>query len=227
MQVTLNKTYTTNNPVEAMANAASKCYNSKPHKGIVKHCLESGHYSITEFADFYFEISGVSRTLTHQLVRHRHFSFAQRSQRYVNEDGFGIVIPKTIQQDEELLESFKEEIGNIKKLYQKMVDNGIPNEDARFILPNATESIIVTKMNFRSLMEFCHKRLCTRAQWEIREMTKQMVEEIKKISPFLVQYLVSTCEYLGYCPEGDCCGRMPKKDEVLKRSISEGLKKEE
>ena len=84
----------TENPVEAIESAASNCYDSIPTGGkIMEHCYKSGHMSVMEFADFHFHIEGVSRVLSHQLVRSRLASFAQRSQRYCSEDGYKYITP--------------------------------------------------------------------------------------------------------------------------------------
>ena len=87
----------TKNPIAAIENAASTCYDSMPsgEGKIFRHCYKSGHHSVLEFAEFSFRISGVSRALTHQLVRHRMASYAQRSQRYCVEDGFEFVTPNS------------------------------------------------------------------------------------------------------------------------------------
>ena len=107
MKVTLTRV--TERPVDAIEEAASNCYDSEPSSDgkIMKHCHKSGHHSVLEFADFTFHIEGVSRALSHQLVRHRIASYAQRSQRYCSEDGFGYVTPKTIQDSEEATVVYK------------------------------------------------------------------------------------------------------------------------
>ena len=95
----------TQNPVNVIESAASTCYDSTPTDGrIMNHCYKSGHHSVLEFAEFAFKIKGVSRALTHQLVRHRLASFAQRSQRYCSEDGFQYVIPPKIKNDPKALD---------------------------------------------------------------------------------------------------------------------------
>ena len=195
----------TPNPVETMAKAASECYNSTPSKAIVQHCIESGHLSITEFATFHFRISEVSQAFFHQLVRKRIASYAQRSQRYVSEDGFDIVIPESIKNNFEALTYYKRTINEIKNTYNKLVELDIPNEDARFILPNATHTSLHISLNYRSLMDLCNERLCTRAQWEIREVVAEMAKLVSNIDPFLEKYLVPKCVRLGKCPENKRC----------------------
>ena len=96
MKVTLIQS--TPNPIETIAQIASICYDSDPKNslGLVKHLYRNGHLSVFEHIYFTFKIEGISRACSHQLVRHRHCSFTQRSQRYCSEDGFGFVTPPSI-----------------------------------------------------------------------------------------------------------------------------------
>jgi thymidylate synthase (FAD) len=205
-------------PLEAMANSARTCYASESgnDEAIVKFCIESGHESISEFGDFHFLVSGVSRIITQQITRHRIASFAQRSQRYVNENNFEYVIPPSIENDTQALMRFKLLMDSIKNTYKSLVDSGIPKEDARFALPNAIESVINIKMNFRELMHFCGVRLCSRAQWEIQLIAREMKKLVGGVSPFLSTFLVPKCMKIGYCNElKDSCGLRPSEAEVL------------
>lgn len=216
MKVTLTRV--TENPIGAIEEAASNCYNSKPTGGkIMRSCYASGHHSVLEFADFTFHIEGVSRALTHQLVRHRMASYAQRSQRYCSEDGFGYVTPPSIITNEEINIAYKNLIANINDFYQKAQEYGIPNEDARYILPNACETIIEVKMNLRELIHFMNERLCTRAQWEIRLLALEMKKAIEEQYPELSEYLVPKCEKYTkpFCTEHNSCGRHPNLNIIL------------
>lgn len=210
------------NPIEKIEIAASTCYDSKPTKGaIMRHCYKSGHHSVLEFADFHFKISGVSRALTHQLVRHRMASFAQRSQRYCEEDGFNFVIPPTIQNNPEALNIFNNVVDVIKDGYGHLLEMGIPAEDARFLLPNACASEINVKMNLRELIHFMNERLCTCAQWEIRNLAKMMRDEVLKVCPELEDMLVPKCEKnkpFCFCTETKkrSCHRHPTVNEIMK-----------
>ena len=209
MKVTLTRV--TENPIGAIEEAASNCYDSEPTGGkIMKSCYESGHHSVLEFADFTFHIEGVSRALTHQLVRHRLASYAQRSQRYCDEDGFKYVIPTKIQNNLTALAFYEDTINKIRLSYASLQEFGIPNEDARYLLPNACETTIEVKMNFRTLIHFMNERLCLRAQWEIRQMALEMKKAIEKQYPELAKYLVPKCEIhegMSFCTEHKSCGR--------------------
>lgn len=216
MKVTL--THFTHDPVEAIEEAASNCYNSQPSNGrIMRACYNSGHYAVLEFADFTFHIEGISRALSHQLVRHRLASYAQRSQRYCSEDGFDYVTPSTIIKNKEALTEYRSFMANCRRLYSELQSLGIPNEDARFILPNACETQIEVKMNLRELIHFMNERLCIRAQWEIRELAEKMRNEVIKTFPELKPYLVPKCEshaVMPYCTEHNGCGKHPKLKDI-------------
>lgn len=176
---------------------------------LIERVISSGHYSTIEHIQVSFAISNISRACTHQLVRHRHMSFSQKSQRYVKEKGqFDYIIPPTIEKNPELKEKFEKFMGEISAKYTEFVDAGIPAEDARFVLPNAAASSMVVSMNLRELIHVANLRLCTRAQHEIRILVKKMCEELVKEEPWLKSYLVPKCERLGFCDEDKSCGRM-------------------
>ena len=217
MKVTLTRV--TENPIGAIEEAACNCYNSEPTGGkIMKACYNSGHHSVLEFCDFTFHIEGVSRALTHQLVRHRLASYAQRSQRYCGEGNFDYVIPPSIQKDADTLHTYTALMGYINMQYEKLQKAGISNEDARMVLPNACETVIEVKMNLRSLIHFMNERLCTRAQWEIRLLALEMKKCIEEQYPELAKYLVPKCEAhapYSFCTEHKSCGRHVTLKEAL------------
>ena len=217
MKVTLTRV--TENPIGAIEEAACNCYNSEPTGGkIMKSCYKSGHHSVLEFCDFTFHIEGVSRALTHQLVRHRLASYAQRSQRYCSEDGFKYITPPSIQKaDEKTQWLYDEFMVYLQEFYTILQENGIPNEDARYVLPNACETVIEVKMNFRTLIHFMNERLCVRAQWEIRQMALLMKKAVEEQYPELAKYLVPKCEMhedAPFCTEHNSCGRHPKLKDI-------------
>ena len=178
----------TPNPIETISAIASICYDSNPRDPmkLVKHLYKNGHLSVMEHIYFTFKIDGISRACSHQLVRHRHCSFTQRSQRYCSEDGFEFVIPPTIDIDE-----FEEDMEDIGHWYKGYQDKGIPNEDARYILPNACATDLYLSCNLRELIHIANERLCSRAQWEIRELVQEM---IALIEPELHFMLVPKCK---------------------------------
>lgn len=196
------------------------CYNSKPTPDfrIAKACYESQHVSILEHISFTFHIKGVSRALLAQLSRHRHISLSVASQRYISyKDGFQYVTPNISTECEDL---FMGAMGLANSIYQAMIENGAEAEDARSVLPNACCTELYLTMNARALIEASGKRLCTRAQAEIREMFQKMKEQVSIYSPMIGEWMVPQCEKnkeYPFCSERKSCGRHPKLSEVYKK----------
>ena len=189
---------------------------------LIRHVLDSGHHSVLEHAQFTFFISGVSRALSPQLVRHRiGVSYSQQSQRYCAfEDGFNYVIPPSISKDEKLKKKFESYMSDINNMYLDLLNHeGVPAEDARMVLPNACCTNLTVSINLRALMHFCEERMCTYAQGEIRQMARSMAKLITDRIPELKEYLREKCYRLGYCNENSkrSCGRKPLKSEVFKK----------
>lgn len=185
-------------------------------KKLIEKLIESGHWSVLEHTSFTFGIEGVSRSLTHQLVRHRVASYSQQSQRYVDEKEFNYVVPAKIKDNKETYKKFMEIIKQSQKAYSDLLKESIPKEDARFVLPNAAETRIIVTMNARSLLNFFERRCCTRAQWEIRELANEMLKQVKEVAPTIFENAGAICERLGYCPEHKSCGRYLLKKNALK-----------
>ena len=176
---------------------------------LVRKLVEMGHFSTLEHVTFTFAIEGVSRVLTHQLVRHRIASYSQQSQRYVKEHDFETILPLSIAARPAEREKFEKLMGEIRTLYTEWTEMGIPAEDARYILPNAAETKIVVTMNVRSLYNFFSLRCCTRAQWEIRALAEKMLAEVKEVAPVLFEKAGPSCVTDGICTEGAMtCGRL-------------------
>jgi len=188
---------------------------------LIASVIESGHGSTIEHIVFTFAISGVSRTLSHQLVRHRAgVAFDQQSQRYVKYKGASTMLPTTLAEaPDELRERYEDQVDGALSLYGDLVDAGIPGEDARFVFPNATRTNLVMTTNLRALIHMSGLRLCTMAQWEIRRLFQLIRNEIFNVSPFLVSFLAPKCVPLGYCDErgnrDEHCPIRPHKDRVL------------
>jgi thymidylate synthase (FAD) len=167
--------------------------------------LETGHASPLEQVWFEFGISGVTRAFSHQFVRHHlGISFEQQSQRYVTFKGgeFPYTVPETVKKaglDGELSSEFD----RLAALYDKMVQAGVPAEDARFVLPNATNTNFKVTVNLLELLHIADLRLCTRAQWEFRKVVALMRAEVMRQLPLLGRYMQPKCgeHRLGYCDE--------------------------
>jgi thymidylate synthase (FAD) len=214
-------------PEKTISAAARLCYSHADGEEIFSKVKESdqrdfldkltavGHLSPVEHASFTFIVEGISRACSHQLVRHRLASYSQQSQRYVGEEEFDYLIPPSISQDGELMALFEQTMGDIQKSYSyladKLVQKGYSTEsareDARFVLPNATETKIMVTMNARELIHFFRQRLCNRAQWEIRAMAFAMLKLAKPIAPTIFRDAGPPC-VKGKCPEGPrTCGK--------------------
>lgn len=240
----------TENPITVMYVAARTCYCEKSPIDIITDCdniskdkqwnlvktvLNSGHESIAEHVNFTFAIEGISRSCSHQLVRHRHATFSQQSQRYVEiKESVDELLDlrdkhlKTTEDEIHLMEICKKyfvgiDAINYKAYLETLIDylynikvNKWKPEDARAILPNATKTNLVMTLNYRQLMHVCNLRLCTRAQLEIRNLFKQIKEEVKNKDEELAALLIPNCEKDGFCREFKSCGRKPTIKEMKK-----------
>jgi len=220
-------------PERLVALAARLCYSPasigdlrqdisrKDVRNLVRRILSMGHASVLEHVTLTYGVEGISRATSHQLVRHRIASYSQQSQRYVAVT-FGYVTPKSLgrqqgkkrgkkgsapaQDGNPLYDKFEEHMRSCSELYEEMLKAGIPAEDARFVLPNATETKILISMNARELHHFFALRLCRRAQWEIREMANKMLAIANEKAPLLFENAGPGC-LRGRCPEGEMtCG---------------------
>ncbi len=241
----------TPNPEELIAQAAKLCYSEVGVDQIKEKMDEAGtkkflemlmsfsHASPLEHASFTFAVEGVSRTFSHQLVRHRIASYSQQSQRYVRLDNFEYIIPPKIAENEEakkiFIESMEKDAESYQKLTEilieekakKLIEKGMDEEkarkrvekesieDARYVFPNACETKVVFTMNVRSLLHFFELRTCTRAQWEIREVSIEMLRLCKEVAPTLFKDSGPSCVF-DVCHEGAMsCGRQKEMKEFF------------
>jgi thymidylate synthase (FAD) len=219
------------NPAQVIASAAKLCYAEQtdhlfaqePSSAgkFVKMLKTLGHLSPLEHVSFTFYIEGVSRSMTHQLVRHRLASYSQRSQRYVAHEDFDYIVPpqlkgkkikdhgKKIDAVEYFEETMKILAGRYRKLSKTLDQKGeSTNEDARYVLPNACETKIIMTMNARELLHFLEERLCLRAQWEIRNVANLMLDLVLPVLSSVFEGAGPKCVRLKGCPEGKMtCGK--------------------
>lgn len=244
----------TPDPEKLAATAAKLCYSSSDISSLrdglsydkisdyIDMLVSIGHESVMEHVSFTFGIEGISRACSHQLVRHRIASYSQKSQRYVNENGFDFITPPAIEACPQANEEFRKAVDSIQKSYEKIaaalteihkaefVEQGLDeksalskakklaNEDARFILPNACETKIVVTMNVRSLFNFFRHRCCSRAQWEIRAVANEMLRLCLEAAPHIFAHAGPSCVATGKCPEGKMsCGRITEVKEQYSR----------
>lgn len=231
-------------PEKVVSAAAKLCYSRVGVEDIMENLNEDsiekflnmlmdlGHESTIEHVSFTFAVEGVSRTLTHQLVRHRIASYSQQSQRYVKLDQFQYIIPHSIEAIPEARELFIKSMEESQNTYNRLVEilmdghmkrlieegkaekmakktaEKMAIEDARYVFPNACETKIIFTMNARSLLNFFRHRCCNRAQWEIKELADKMLEEVLKVAPTLFKNAGPSC-LSGACSEGSMtCGKI-------------------
>lgn len=227
----------TPNPEETISHAAKLCYSSttidklktkveqNDQKKFIRKLISIGHTSPFEHISFTFGIEGISRACSHQLVRHRLASFSQQSQRYVgsysqNNKDFNFIIPPGIKRSGKE-EWFTNKMKKIQQWYDELVEalkNSDENvfEDARFILPNAIETKIVVTMNARELLHFFKVRCCNRAQWEIRDLSVEMLKLTKPLAPNIFSNAGPSCVN-DKCHEGEMsCGKIQEVRQMFK-----------
>jgi thymidylate synthase (FAD) len=213
--------YSEEAPEEIYRRALAGDFDPVKMQKLISSVIESGHGSTIEHIVFTFAITGVSRTLSHQLVRHRAgVAFDQQSQRYVKFKGQATMLPHSIAEGDPVLrERYESQIEDSLELYGDMLEAGLPGEDARFVFPNAARTNLVMTTNLRALIHMSGLRLCTMAQWEIRRLFQLIRHEIFSVSPFLGSFLAPKCVPLGYCDEfknrDEHCPIRPHKDRVL------------
>lgn len=232
-------------PERLVSSAAKLCYSSIGVGDIMSNLdddniqkflgilVDMGHESPIEHVNFTFGVEGVSRVLTHQLVRHRiGCSYSQQSQRYVKLEQFEYIIPPQIGSIPEAKEKYIAAMEYDQKCYNELVDilykknfdaliksgksekaaavqsEKMSIEDARYVFPNGCETKIVFTMNARALYNFFRHRCCNRAQWEIHCLADEMLRKVRKVAPVLFKNAGPSC-LAGCCPEGKMtCGRM-------------------
>ena len=194
-------------PLKTISKIASICYDSNPGnpKTMVRKLYLNGHHSPFEHIYFTFKVEGISRACSHQLVRHRLAAITQRSQRYVEESGFDYVKPYEIGIEGDANKLFEMQINRINDIYCDLIHlYDIRKEDARYLLPNACTTEMYFSCNLRELIHIANERLCTRAQWEIREVVREMV---KLVDDDLKWMLVPKCESGFLICNNPCSGR--------------------
>ncbi|MBI5014161.1 MAG: FAD-dependent thymidylate synthase [Deltaproteobacteria bacterium] len=221
-------------PERTVALAARLCYSARgvadlaaglseaEVESLLEKLLAMGHLSALEHAQFTLGVEGISRACSHQLVRHRVASYSQQSQRYVALRRVQAVVPPSIEDRPELAAAFRRALEQAWALYGRLVDEGVPAEDARYLLPNACETKLVVSMNARELRHFFSLRLCRRAQWEVRALARAMLGAVEAVAPRLFRGAGPGC-LAGSCPEGAySCGQAAE----VRRELAEGVRRD-
>ena len=199
---------------QALAEFAGRaCYQSwkKPNPatatnaGYLEHILQVGHLSVLEHGTVTFYMTGVSRSFTHELIRHRHFSYSQLSQRYVPERDAAMVEPAVIAEDPELhkrfveaaVRAYNELLAGLESKFGEVPSATLRRKQARqaarAVLPNATETRIVVTGNYRAWRHFVTMRATETADVEIRELAVACLRELQRIAPnVFADFTIST-----------------------------------
>jgi thymidylate synthase (FAD) len=199
--------------------AGRACYLSwnRPHAktatndGYMANILTQGHESVLEHASVSFYVTGVSRSLSHELVRHRHLSFSQQSQRYVDETGAGVVVPPAMRgtwegfgtEADRVTRAFDDAADASHSAYVTLVDalveltmaEGVSPRDARkrareaarSVLLNATVTSFVVTGNLRAWRDVLRKRHHVAADAEIQGFAREVLRQLREIAPASVQ----------------------------------------
>jgi thymidylate synthase (FAD) len=205
----------TPDPERVVATAAKACWTDKPIRRIAEDLTDAeiarllpkvilrGHHSVLEHINFTFAIEGVSRVLSHQLVRHRMGSYSQLSQQRHDESDFAYVVPPAILHDDDLLKGYRRCMGEARDFYMLLLTRGVPKGTARYLLPAACRTRVVVTMNARSLFGLLEQRLCGAEEWEFRLVAAKMQRELMNVAPRIFRFAGPKCETERVCPEGD------------------------
>jgi len=214
----------TKDPELTVASAAKTCYKDKSYESlcedlgkegierIIETVILKNHLSVLEHINYTFSISGVSRVLTHQLVRHRIASYSQLSQQRTDSSELEFTIPPEIQRREDLAKEYQQALSNCQGLYQRLVNNGISYGSARYVLPSSFNTRIMMTMNARSLFNLFAQRECQVEEWEFRQVAHLMHDTLMEVTPMIFRYAGPPCQTHRVCPEGKKlyeCGGYP------------------
>lgn len=204
----------TPNPELAVVTAARSCIQNADYETvradlreedvqrILRTVILKNHHSVLEHVNFTFAISGVSRVLTHQLIRHRIASYSQLSQQRTDSSYLKFTIPPEINHDPDLAEEYQSMMMRCRELYKRLVQHGISRGSARYVLPSGFNTRIITTMNARSLFNLLAQRECEVEEWEFRNVAHLMHAKLMEVAPNIFRFAGPPCDTLGFCPEG-------------------------
>ena len=200
------------------------CYDStSSHKRIGKNCLSSHHFSGSRWRYIAFYVENCPRFVIDQAVRHEQGVIKNvQSFRYVNKDNFTYAVPKEILDDDNLVAKYYYHMRETMRLYEqiqsyvqyKTKNSERANEQARYVLPMATNSAFSIAFTPEALIHYCNTRLCVRTEDKHRELAQALKEATIQILPELTEYLVPNCKNLLWCPEKKSCGAYPTKAKL-------------
>ena len=215
---------TTKDPISLMGRRAGVCWGGnitdadKNYKRGLD-CIKSNHGRVLEFVNIEMVIDGYSARVIREWYTHIGGAPTrlQASTRYIDYNDFDYVIPKTIEHGSNAWHAYINAIAQIKVGLAQLNAMEVPREDLATLLPMCMTTKVVDKRNLRNLIDMSRQRMCSRAYWEFRQLFKDICDALADVSDEW-KYIIETqmkpkCEYLGYCPEAKCCGRMPKKED--------------
>ena len=217
---------TTKDPLQLIGTTSAVCYNadiSNKEKNIKRalDCIHSGHGRVLEWPNVEVIVEGFSAKMMREAMRHIvGTSVLQASTRYIDyEKGFDVIIPPAIANNNDAMEVWCKAMNDIKMAMGALKALEIPKEDYTNLLPLAYQSKMIWKVNLRTLVNFMNMRLCSRAYWEIRELSNMLKKALMEYSPeweiICKELFVPKCDAVGYCTEAKCCGRHKIKSEVI------------
>lgn len=194
-------------PVEqVIATACNLSYSKKPIEeilerfeseeniaGLFDRSIGKGHWSVAEHVSFTFMIEDISLPCGEQILRHRTGKFTKQSYRY-QKATFEAVVPPSIKKDTVAHGFYYTSVKHAYQTYQALIDRGIPQEDARYVIPTGTKCRMAMTIDGRNLVHFLNHRMCNKAQWEVRGVAIKMYNELKKVAPNLAKYVSPVCE---------------------------------
>ncbi len=197
MQVELK--FITPDPEAHIGAAAAMCYDSSTERDAclrrAEHCMSVSHLATLRFAYADFEITGISRVASHQLVRVAHAGILQRSQRYVKETAVEFVDPPAIAElPQYLRHSWKMLQADAELLYHRSIDAGMKKEDARYILPQGCTTSLRICGNFQMWHDLLSNRTAKKAQWEVREVAQEILRQLNQHAPRVFPLEGATCQ---------------------------------
>lgn len=224
---------TTKNPLQLIGKEAGVCWDantSDPLKNVKRaiDCIKSEHGRTWEFPQVYMILDDYSARVIREFYTHigGQSTRLQSSTRYIDyENGFDFVTPPSIENNEQAKIIYESTMTIIQTALRELEKSDIPREDCAMLLPLGMTTKVVCRMNFRTLVDMSHQRMCTRAYWEFRQLFKDIATGLSEYSEEW-DYLVKTCfkpkcEVTGFCKEKKSCGRQPKYSENVTDAVCE------
>lgn len=212
-------------PELAVAVAARACFSDQDYDiiegqlrpadvdRVLATVISKGHHSVLEHANFTLAISGISRVVSHQLVRHRMASYSQLSQQRADASELQYVTPPAIRRKRQLADRYARLMSDCQEFYRTLLESEIPRGSARYVLPSSFQTRVVMTMNARSLMNLISQRECAAEEWEFRQLAHSIHDAVMGVAPGIFRHAGTQCETHGVCPEGEVglnCGRLSR-----------------